>query len=190
MSKRYANYRKIYQEHYGCTPEQMRGMHIHHIDGDRKNNDPNNLKLVTVEEHKALHDSEFVRWAEKGGKLGNEAFRKRLKEKGPTDKELKYREIRIAKCKEGLHRVPHSQSSIEIISAKKKLHLSDKTNHPLWGRTTYIVTDPDGNEHTVSGGWKDWCIARGLSATNLRAVALGKRKHCKGWKAKILCSKE
>lgn len=31
------------------------GYEIHHIDGNRKNNDPNNLKLVSIEEHLEIH---------------------------------------------------------------------------------------------------------------------------------------
>jgi hypothetical protein len=184
------NYRKICQKYYEYTDEQMKNMHVHHIDGNRNNNDPKNLVLITPEEHKKIHESEFILWASEGGRKGNEVLRKRLKENGQTKKELQYKEIRIAKCKEGLHRVPHKQSSIEVISQKKKLHLSDKTNHPLWGYTAYLVIDPYNNEYIVQHGWKDWCKEKGLSASNLRKVALGQRKHCKGWKAQILCTKK
>lgn len=189
MSKR-KNYRKICQEYYGYTDDEMTGMHVHHVDGNRNNNDPINLQLLTPEEHKKIHDDDFVIWAHIGSKKGNESFRKRLLEQGPTKKELEYRSVRIERCKKGLHRKPHKKTSIEIIRQKKKIHLSEKTNHPLWGNTTYLVTDPQGNEYIVSGGWLDWCKERDLSASNLRKVALGKRNHCKGWKAKIICTKK
>lgn len=51
------NYRKIYEEHYGPIPLDERGRRydIHHIDGDHSNNDPTNLKAVTLDEHYGLH---------------------------------------------------------------------------------------------------------------------------------------
>lgn len=47
------NYRKIWEEHHGMKiPE---GKEIHHIDGDKTNNDIENLKLVSLEEHLEIH---------------------------------------------------------------------------------------------------------------------------------------
>ena len=87
---RKVNYRKICQEHYGYTNEEMSGMDVHHIDQNRQNNCPTNLQLLTPEDHAAIHADQFVLWARKGAKLGNEAFRKRLKEDGFTGKEEAY----------------------------------------------------------------------------------------------------
>lgn len=52
-----SNYRKIYEENYGPIPidENGRTYDIHHIDGDYRNNDPSNLKAVSIEEHFQLH---------------------------------------------------------------------------------------------------------------------------------------
>lgn len=179
------NYRKICQEYYGYLDEEMKGMDVHHIDGNHSNNLPENLMLISPQEHAAIHTHEFVAWAREGSRLGNAAFKKRLAEKGQTPKELEYKNIRIERCKAGLHRTPHSEKSKKIISEKKKKHLENKSNHPMWGRTSYIVTSPDGEAFVVSEGWKDWCKERGLSASNMRSVALGERKHHKGWKAKF-----
>ena len=54
------NYRKIYEKHYGPIPldEKGRRYDIHHIDGDHTNNDPSNLKAVTLEEHYDIHFSQ------------------------------------------------------------------------------------------------------------------------------------
>jgi hypothetical protein len=50
-------YRRIYEQYYGPIPkdEHGRSYEIHHIDGDHKNNDINNLQLVTIEEHFKIH---------------------------------------------------------------------------------------------------------------------------------------
>lgn len=52
-----SNYRKIYESHYGSIPvdENGRRYDIHHIDGNRKNNDISNLQAVTIEEHLSIH---------------------------------------------------------------------------------------------------------------------------------------
>jgi len=49
-------HRKIYEQYHGIKiPE---GMEIHHIDGIHTNNDINNLKLVTWQEHYDIHYSQ------------------------------------------------------------------------------------------------------------------------------------
>lgn len=182
------DYRKICQEHYGYSDEEMKNMDVHHIDGNRDNNDPSNLQLLTPEDHAKIHQNDFILWARKGSKLGNESFIKRLKEKGPTEKEIAHRKKMSLLRKTGLHRVPHSEETKKIISEKKKQWYKDngKELHPMWGRTTYQVISPEGETFIVSGGWKKWCLDRKLNPSNLRKVANGERKHCKGWKAIII----
>jgi hypothetical protein len=47
------SHREIYQEHFGVKIKK--GHQIHHIDFNKKNNDPSNLIEVTVREHGWLH---------------------------------------------------------------------------------------------------------------------------------------
>jgi len=180
------NYRKICQEYYGYTNEEMKGMDVHHIDGNRLNNDPKNLLLITPEEHAKIHEHEFVLWAREGSKKGNESFKKRLFTEGKTEKEIAYQKVRIEACKKGLHRVPHSEKTKKIISEKKKAQFVNKKNHPMYGRTTYKITDPSGNILIIEEDIKQWCLSKGLNPSNLIAVAKGKRNHHKGWKAEIV----
>ena len=45
-------HRVIYEDCVGPIPD---GMHIHHVDEDTANNEPENLRLVSAVEHNALH---------------------------------------------------------------------------------------------------------------------------------------
>jgi hypothetical protein len=51
------NYRKIYIEHHGSIPKDSnnRSYDIHHIDGDRENNEPTNLVALSIQEHYNIH---------------------------------------------------------------------------------------------------------------------------------------
>ena len=50
------SHRKIYEEFHGIKIPKF--MDIHHIDGNHSNNDPLNLKLVTIREHYDIHFSQ------------------------------------------------------------------------------------------------------------------------------------
>ena len=50
-------YREIYKNHYGPIPIDPTGRRydIHHIDNDHSNNNPTNLKAVSLQEHYDIH---------------------------------------------------------------------------------------------------------------------------------------
>ena len=52
--------RLVYKKYFGENPKDTNGRsyEVHHIDGNHKNNDINNLKLVTIDEHYAIHYSQ------------------------------------------------------------------------------------------------------------------------------------
>lgn len=58
-------YRKIYENHYGPIPkdELNRSYEIHHIDGNHSNNDPSNLRAVSLQEHYDVHYAQGDYWA-------------------------------------------------------------------------------------------------------------------------------
>lgn len=51
------NYRKIWENHHGEIPKDENGRKydVHHIDGNRKNNNIENLKAVSIKEHYDIH---------------------------------------------------------------------------------------------------------------------------------------
>jgi hypothetical protein len=51
------DYIKIYEEHYGSIPYDIFGRkyEIHHINGNHSDNNPTNLKAVTIDEHYSIH---------------------------------------------------------------------------------------------------------------------------------------
>jgi hypothetical protein len=55
------NYRKIWESYYGKIPVDSNGVSfdIHHIDGNRKNNDINNLMCVSIYDHYKIHLKQF-----------------------------------------------------------------------------------------------------------------------------------
>ncbi len=68
------HYRKIAQDNWGLTNEQMKGMHVHHFFATAKGgtNDPSNLYVCSPSMHRwGWHSGEeWIEWANKGGQAG------------------------------------------------------------------------------------------------------------------------
>lgn len=171
-------YRKIFINHHGPIPkdEQGRSYHIHHIDGDRNNNDPNNLRAVTLQEHYDIHKSQgdwgacamlamrFKFSPEETSYAARQSALKRL-ENGShhfTDPEWRkkyvesdlYHDRRSAGCKTRSQRItaegrnPFSGGSIQRES--NKLRVENGTHHMLSGeiqRETQMRLVAAGKHH-------------------------------------------
>lgn len=48
-------HREIYKQHTGLTDDDLLGYEVHHIDGNKDNNDISNLKLLSKKEHAKYH---------------------------------------------------------------------------------------------------------------------------------------
>jgi hypothetical protein len=74
LSRESRSHRKVAQEWYGLTSEQMVNMDVHHNpprhEGGR--NIPEHLYVYHYTLHSAVHGDDFTKWARKGGALGAE----------------------------------------------------------------------------------------------------------------------
>lgn len=54
------NYRRIWESHFGPIPvdDSGRPYEIHHVDGNRNNNDISNLVCVSIDEHYKIHNEQ------------------------------------------------------------------------------------------------------------------------------------
>lgn len=91
------DYRKIYELHYGPIPKDETGRtyDIHHIDGNRKNNDPSNLVAVTKQEHYNIHQQQ-------GDWAACQAILTHLN-MSPEEISQKATEFNLLRVKEGTH---------------------------------------------------------------------------------------
>jgi hypothetical protein len=69
------NYRKLAQEWYQLTDEQMVDMDVHHNPSVEEGglNIPEHLYVYHNTLHNAVHGDDFTKWARKGGRLGGKA---------------------------------------------------------------------------------------------------------------------
>ena len=114
-------YRRIYENHFGSIPkdEKGRSYEIHHVDGNHLNNDPMNLKCITLQEHYDIHYSQGD-WAAAhriGGKLNLDSTQ--LSELATKNN--------IRRVKNGTH--PFLGGKVSRMIAQRRI--SDGTHHFL-----------------------------------------------------------
>jgi hypothetical protein len=144
MAKRIQSrvYRKIYEDFHGV--KIPKGYHIHHIDGDRSNNHPQNLKMLTPEEHYEIHlqqsDSvayrgKFIQGAGCAGKIG-----------GAVRSERK-----LKACSENLKRGRRAdlgaQASVESRRKSKTFFFSDEYQKSLQSKMKDEEIGPYSQSH-------------------------------------------
>ena len=96
------NYRKVAQEHYGLTDEQMKDIDVHHnpprCEGGR--NIPEHLYVYHPATHKLIHDKQAINWAKKSKGNSTKKRGKPSKKTEPTQQELsilKYRQSGLSR---------------------------------------------------------------------------------------------
>lgn len=83
LSKERADFRKLAQEWFGLSDEQMEGRHVHHNPPRHQGGRdiPEHLFVYHETLHAEVHRDDFVLWASRGGKLGGKAGSREKKRK-------------------------------------------------------------------------------------------------------------
>lgn len=120
------SYRKIWEDANGPIPYDTEGrrMEIHHIDGNRKNNSLDNLKLVTIQEHYDIHYAQRD-W----GACQSIANRMKI---SPEEKSKLCSELANKRVQEGTH-IFQNPEFIKADSIRKSITRNGE-NHPLYGK--------------------------------------------------------
>ena len=176
-----SRYRKIYIEHYGSIPKDLEGRiyDIHHIDGHRTNNNPNNLIALSRQDHYNLHRSKDDFGAcqllavrlnmspEKVSELASLAAKKLFKEGRHN----------FQKQTNPFARRPDGSS---VSSDRVKLGFNKGLSHPNVNKTIYNFVHKTGVTETFTR-----CELRkkySINGSNIGQMILGKRKSAGGWK--------
>ena len=117
------NFRKIYKDYYGSIPKDANGRtyEIHHIDGNRNNNDITNLIAVSIQEHYDIHYSQ-----EDWGACFKIAKRLEL---SPTEKSDLAKKSNIERIKNGTHHFLGPETNYKYCRER----VSNGTHHFLGG---------------------------------------------------------
>ncbi|HET8688763.1 MAG TPA: HNH endonuclease signature motif containing protein [Methanosarcina sp.] len=118
-------YRKIYENHYGLIPKEDNGRtyEIHHIDGDHSNNNPANLKAVTIQEHYDIHYAQ-------GDWAACQAIQLRMN-KSPEEISLECSKLSRQRVQDGTHHWLGEEYSDK--SRERELIKVEKGTHPWMG---------------------------------------------------------
>jgi len=186
-------YRKIYEKHYGPIPTDQTGRtyDIHHIDGNRNNNDPNNLKALSIEEHYQVH-------LDQGDYASCIKIAARMKLSPETLSELSTKE-NLKRVKEGTHNWVGNgdyQRSIQRKRVENGTHpwLGDKNPtyrllengaHPFLGEAGSNLAKEvqrrrvsDGTHHLLSGDIQRKSHRKRLEAGNHHMTKIHVCPHC------------
>ena len=125
LSTERRNYRKVAQDWYGLTDEQMEGMDVHHNpprhNGGR--NIPEHLYIYHTTLHVAIHGSDFIDWARKGSAFAH------------VEKTEDGKSITAVKAGMGLHKEKDEWGrSVNAVKGIKKLHeAKDRSGKSIQG---------------------------------------------------------
>ena len=172
------NYRKIWEKHYGVIPVDENGKtyEIHHIDGNRKNNDINNLVAISIKDHYEIHlkkgdylaahiinkriknSTEYIGWKHR------ESTKKKISIKNKGRKFSEDHKKNMSLCRLGRKRNPHSEETKEKIrqsklgdkNPAKRKEVRDRISNTQKGRKIPSVVCPYCKKIGSNGAMQRW----------------------------------
>ena len=188
------NYRKIYKNHYGEIPKDKNGRsyHIHHKDGRRTNNSPDNLVALSLQDHYDVHYSQ--------GDWAAAMYLAALLKVDPSEiKNIRSRQQMKTGAEHHRYGIPHTESVKEHlrqtqlgtkkpgtskahkgkVRPKHSLSISGKSN----GRYDHTLKDWKNLEsgQVVSMTRSEFIKMTGAKEASVSGLIHGRSKSCSGW---------
>lgn len=165
------NYRKIYEHHVGPIPRDSSGRkyEIHHIDGNKKNNHPDNLKCVSLQEHYDIHYSQ-------GDWMACHKIAGKLKLSGEEISRLSRLHAR-QQLASGTH--PFQKEGQQSTLARRRLEEG----------THNFIGDRNPVHKQIANGTHNWLGGEEQRQRNLRQVAEGTHPFLGGEKQRALAQR-
>lgn len=161
------HYRKIYESHYGPIPKDSNGRKydIHHKDGNKKNNAPDNLIALTVQEHYDIHYSQ--------GDYGACYLLSRRMKLSPEELSELARKNAAYQIAKGVHNFLGG----EIARTGSRRRVAEGTHHFLdseKARERNLVRIRNNNHHLVGGKHQQQQLANGTHPSQVKKTC----EHC------------
>jgi hypothetical protein len=170
------NYRKIYEQYHGSIPndEEGRTYDIHHIDGNRKNNDPNNLVALSIKDHYNIHYKQKD-WA------ACHRLATKMKMSPNVISELS-KEAQNDRISKGTHHFIGGEIQRKTMTGKPKSKKHRQNLEHMYDsrRKKYEVIFPDGEVNIIKG-LRRFCSEQNLNIGCMNKVLSGIYENHKGY---------
>ena len=169
---RKSDYRKIYEAHYGPIPkdDQGRRLEIHHINSDHNDNRIENLKLVTIEEHYAIHKAQ-------GDYVSAFMIAQRMKLSPEELSDMASKSASLTNQKR-IEAGTHNFQDGEAARQRNLRRVADGTHNLLTDANPSTVLAKAGKHHFQLNNPVNKLLANGTHASKIKLSCIFCRKQC------------
>lgn len=188
------NHRKIYETHYGPIPldDEGRSYEIHHLDGNHNNNDPVNLKCVSIKEHYDIHYKQgdykaCLIMSQRMKILPEEKSRlAKISNNGKNNPMWGTKWINNGVINKKIRGdVPNGWVRGRLINEDHAPKFTKRTKvgsaNPMFNNNVYCFENIETTEKVYSTSY-DFGLKYGISTKGIRGLIRGKRESYKGWR--------